>query len=303
MKIYVREGQFFADGFALRRAFIVEEGARYFISYLSDRGCGCGEVRLSDGRLSVSGETIGVIEWSGCLELYPRPHPFGITSEHFSDLTCGDKTYRVYCHCGGRSEVTVEDALRWEPCLPIFAPEITMLSGQRAPILDLRARCEEGEYILLAALEEGGGRVLLERSGEKITCLENEVTVEKTLPDRRLRRITERCVWRGSFFECSRKIVCTREHSFIREEMGRLLIEAVIAKDEESIRSLLSPDISDVRAIEEYFGEIRAPRDPLFPSSPTAVAALKPNGKNLRAVLYDFDFDEEGKISNIRCEE
>ena len=303
MKICVREGQFFADGFAVRRCFEMAEGERRLLSYLSEGGCGCGEARITEGILSVSGDSIGVIEWSGAWEIYPHPLPRGKVRECVRDLTFGEKTHRVHCRCGARSEISVDDLLRWEAILPIYDPEITMLSGQRDPILDVRARCEEGEYLLLAALGENGGRVLLERCGEKITCVENEVTIVKNCDDLRKRRITERCVWRGDSFDCSREIVCTHDHPFIREVMGRLLLEAVSAKDEASIRELLSPEVEDVQAILDYFGEIHALRAPLSPPSPTAYAVLKKKGRYLRGMIYQFDFDESGNISNIHCDE
>ena len=83
--------------------------------------------------------------------------------------------------------------------------------------------------------------------------------------------------------------------------MGRLLIESVIAKDEESLKTLLCPEIADANALFDFFKGVYAVEKPLRCLSPTAVAALRREGSKTIATVYDFDFAPDGKIENIRC--
>ena len=73
-----------------------------------------------------------------------------------------------------------------------------------------------------------------------------------------------------------------------------------MAKDVEAIGSLLAPEIGDAEAILDYFGEILAVRTPFDPLSPTAAMSVTRGDKGLVATEYDFEFDESGRISNIR---
>ena len=162
------------------------------------------------------------------------------------------------------------------------------------------AACEAGEYVAMIALPENGARLLLESRGERILCEGNEVRIERTYADLLSRRVTERYLWRGDRFECSREIVCAKEHIFMREEMGRALLEAAMAKDESAISALLSPEIGNVAAILDYFGEILSVRPDLPSNSSTAATAVTRDDEGLIATTYDFDFDGNGRISNIR---
>ena len=303
MKIIVSGGQFFADGFALRRAFTLEEGESRFISYLWARGCGCARLRLLGGRLTVTEGAIGLVQWKKGAELFPLPLAPASPERREKEFTVESERFRVMCLCGNPSEIRFSGAIegRHEASTAFFNPTISLLGGQHEAILDIHAVTAEGDYLALFAVRKGAFRLLLEESGESISCIGNEVTVTKSLADLCSRRIVSRYLWRGEAFSCSREITCAKEHSFIREEMGRSLLEAVLAGDRDGIAGLLSPEIANADAILDYFGEIIAVRPALFEESRTAVAALRKRGNDLFATVYDFDFDGRGRISNIRC--
>ena len=300
MKIYVGEGQFFADGFAVRRAFSMEEGERRLISYVAREGCGCDYLSLEGETLRSEGEGLAVILRGKDAEIRPvyptsRP-PVRI------EITRGEAVYRVECGRVPRSYLIVSGSAEGEyfPCRPLSSPCVRSVEGQRECIVEVSADCPEGRYLMMIALSEGHTRLLLEDYGESILCRGNEVTVKRALNDRRGRIVATRYLWQGEAFVSSREIVCTRAHPFIREEMGLLLLESVIARDESSLRELLSPEIDDVRMVEDYFGEILSVEPPLSPVSPTAVTAITRREEGIVALTYDFDFTSSGLIENIR---
>ena len=303
MRIIVRNGQFFADGFAVRGAFLLEEGERRLISYIGRNGCGYAKLRLSEDRLLVEEGRIGVIRRKGGAELFPAPLASHGGERPRKEFSCGGKTFVATCLIGEPSEILLEGdvSFRHSSKVPFFDPKISLIEGQRNAILDLRAATEEGAYLALVSLEESGARLLLEETGDSILCEGNEVTVTRFYDDLRARRATIRYLWKGTDFDCSREIVCAKEHPFIREECGRMLLEAVVAKDEKEIERLLSPEIADAKGVLDYFGEIDGARPSPFSDSPTAYSTIKRQGTELLATLYDFDFDEQGRISNIRC--
>ena len=52
-----------------------------------------------------------------------------------------------------------------------------------------------------------------------------------------------------------------------------------------------------------YFGDLVALRPALDADKDTAVIAVKREGKRLIAITYDFEFDEYGRIGNVRNQE
>ena len=303
MRITVSGGQFFADGFAVRNAFEMKEGQRRLLSYLCEEGCGCATLSLSDGRLVTEKGTVGMIRWKNGTELYPAPL-CEERVEEFREFSNGGNPIRVTCLSGRRSAILLSGGvtLRHEAATPFRAPTLSLMEGQQEALLYLRAGTDRGEYVILFSLAETP-RVLLERYGDEITCTGNEVTVICNLGDLRARRITERCLWNGQTCDCSREIVCTKDHPLIREEAGRLLLEAVLAEDEEEIRKLLSPSIRDAKAILRFFDKITQVRPVPRGGSPTAIAAVHRKGEELTGVTYDFEFDADGLIENILTDE
>lgn len=304
MKIIVSEGQFFADGFALRRSFLLEEGDRRLISYIGKDSCGYTLLSLREGKIVAAEGEIRIVLWKEGAELLPPP-PLPARYRREKEFSWGNRKVKATCLSGRPSEILLSGGLsmRHKAICSFFDAEISLLQGQREGILDVHAKTAGGEYVALFALGESGARLLLEEIGETILCEGNEVTVERSLPDLRERKITSRYLWQGEGFSSSREIVCAKEHTFLREECGRLLLEAVLAKDEREISSLLAPEIADAKAILDYFGEIVGVRPSPFSESSTAYATVKDEGAALRATLYDFDLNEEGKIVNIRCSE
>ena len=302
MKIATGKGQFFADGFAVRRFFLLEEGETRLISYLSDEGCGAARIALQEGKLFVTEGKIGVIRWKEGAELYPLP----ARSERVKKrLPIGDGKEAVCTFWGDRIEIDVEGSVRFfhRTMRPLFSPTISLIEGQRTPVLDLRAKCDEGEYVAILSVTSGGANLLLEEMGESVTAAGNEITVRRRFDDLARRTALTRALWQGNGFRYSREIVCAQEHTFIREQSGRELLEAAYAKDESSIAAMLSPEMGDATAILDYFGEIVALRAPLFSASPTAYAAIKRKGDDLVGVTYDLVLNESGKIINIVSDE
>ena len=302
MKISTSGGQFFADGFAIRRSFTLEEGETRLVSYVSDAGCGAASVTLSQGELLVSGR-IGVIRWKWGAELYPLPalRPWEERAETEIETKAGQATLCVR-GTGGMLEIT--GALTYTRTLarPIYAPHLSPINGQRFPIVRIDAHCDEGEYVAMIALAENGADILLEECGDRIHCEGNEVRIERRYRDMLSRHATIRYLWRGDRFECSREIVCAKDHTFIREEKGLALLEAAMARDEKAISSLLSPEIGDAGAILDYFGEILSVRPALGSDDECAAATITRGSKGLVATIYAFDFDNTERISNIRNE-
>ena len=298
MKITVSGGQFFADGFALRGAFCMEEGERRLLSYLSNEGCGCAEATVKNGKLLLNG-SVEVIRRKGQAELRPAPCPR--LERAFAEASKGDARFFAECVTAPRSLLRVwGDAIgEWKTKAPIFAPSLSVIEGQKQCIVELSAKCAAGEYIAMIALEKGNAQLLLEDYGETVTCRGNEVTVVSRYRDLRARTVNTTYLWQGEGFRPSRTVVCAKDHPFIREVMGRLLVESVIARDEDAMRELLSPEAMDMEAIFDYFGEVTEVM-PCSAPGDTAVAVLKREGEELLYVTYDFDFDAAGKIENIR---
>lgn len=300
MKIYVGNGQFFADGFAVRRAFEAEEGERRVLSYISNRGCGCTRMTIRGGRPHFEERTVRLTKWQAGWEITPAP--FSARKDYEESFPLGEGRTTLRCEAGDPTVISlVEKGWRRETYCPISDPKATLISGQREPILSLRARTESGEYLALLSLGETP-RLLLEDYGDSVTCSGNDVTVVRRLSDLRHRKVVTRYLWRGNGFDRSREIICADAHPFIREEMGRLLLEAALAEDEDAVKELLSPDLADPRALLDYFGPLTEVRPPLLTDSPTAYAALKRTPEGVVATVYDFDFDEEGRITNVRAE-
>ena len=304
MKILVSGGQFFADGFAVRRAFNLWEGECRTISFISDEGCGCTSLHLTNGVPVAESPSLKIVDWKRGFEILPSPRS-AMCARTERELSVGEKRFVVICQGGDPARLVFSGAITAEIELSasIFDPKITLLSGQREPLLSMQASCKEGSYLLILSLGAEEPNVLLECSGESIVCRGNEVTVRKKYDDLCLRSVTRRYLWQGKGFDRSQEIVCANQHSFMREQSGRLLLEAVFAEDESAANALLSPEIAEYAAIKEYFGKIVRLVPALFSDSPTAYAALKRNGERWIATTYDFDFDAQGLVTNIRCDD
>lgn len=301
MNIFVRDGQFFADGFSVRRSFSLSEGESRLISYIAKGSAGVATVSVRRGELSVEGEGLIVISHQKGAELRPivtRAPEFGRL-----EVTSEGTLYYVECYGGARSRLAVSQGAVWEHAatLPLSCPSLRLIEGQRESIVEITASCPAGRYLAMISLSSGSVKLLLEECGEEILCRGNEVRVRRTLSDRRGRSIESIYTWQGADFSLSRKIDYTKEVAFSREEMGRELLECVIARDDAAISDILSPDIADPRAIYDYFGEILSVETPLYRSSPTAVTAILKKEDRYVAETYDFDYDDRGLIENIRC--
>ena len=210
--------------------------------------------------------------------------------------------YYVECVTHPCSLIRVGGRTTWEKptALPLLAPTLRSIEGQREKLVEIDAQCAVGQYIAMISLSDSGAELLLEDCGDSVLCHGNEVTVKRRYLDLRGRSVTTRHLWQGTRFESSREIAYSRETSFRPEEMGRELLEGVIAEDP-SFTELLSPDMADAKMICDYFGNVTEVTSPLSPTSPTAVTAIIKKANALVASTYDFDFDEKGRIENIRC--
>ena len=304
MKITIGNGQFFADGFAIRRSFTPEEGETRLISYVSEVGCGAAIIRVTDGDLSTEGR-IGVIRWSWGAELYPLPclRPWEDTAETTVTVGAGKATITVRGGDPALIRVTGAHSYEHVPARGIYAPRISLIEGQRFPILRIDAKCDVGEYLSMLALREGGCAPLLEEVGDRILSEGNLVRIERQYEDTLRRHATTEYLWRGDRFDRSAEIRYEAPRDLIREERGFALLEAVAARDIEGIEALLAPEIRDAEGILGYFGEVIAVRPATGTDSPTAAATITRDDKGLRGRIYDFDFDESGRIRNVRNEE
>ena len=294
----MREGQFFADGFAVRRYFFVEEGERKLISYLTTGGCGCGYLTVEGGEVVIEGEGFLCIRRGEDRELRPRPYPAMPETVRLRTEE-GGENYLVECRTHPASIcVTGSAELQVNAKVPFFAPSIRRIEGQREALAEINARCADGQYLAIIALAKGRARLLLEEVGD-ILCRGNEVTVKRCFDDLCGREATTRYVWRGSDFDLSREFTRTHAISFRREEMGRALLEAVIAKDDDALGELLSPEIATSQ-IYDYFGEVLSVETPYSPAPPTAVDAILRSEGQTVSVTFDFDFDISGRIENVR---
>lgn len=303
MRIKVSGGQFFADGFAVRKSFEIREGEERLLSCISEAGTGCATLRMRGEAEIVRGAGIELVRRRHGVEVRPAPRrERSVWRRTFRE---GGSFLQVLLVTGERPFLRIEGAATYEREIPfpLADPTCEFITGQREKILEIRATSERMEYISFLAVTAGGATLLLEEVGEKITCVGNEVTVVRTFPDLRGRKRINRYLWRGEAFESSREYLCANAQSFIREEAGRLLLEAVIAGDEEDTKTLLSPDLTSFAALRSYFGEPIALLPPGADDPPTALLAEYREKECVREVLYDFDFDSEGKITNIRREE
>ena len=305
MKVKVSGGQFFADGFALRSGFEMEEGDGRLISYLSDHGCGAARLTFQEGSLRVSEGQIGLILWKEGAELFPLPDQarFPTRTERTFPIEGGE--INVRCLSGALPEITLSGwvTANIPAAFSFRRPEISLIGGQRVAILQIRAEAEAGEYLLMLSVGKEGATKLLETCGESVLCEGNEVRTTRTLDDLLGRRLSLRYLWRGDHFESSREITCANAHPFIRELSGRALLEAVYAGDEKEILSLVSAEIGDTSSLIDYFGEIVSVRPDPFSESPTAFGAVKREASRLAGITYDFEIDREGKIENITSNE
>ena len=288
MRIKVNGGQFFVNGYPVQTGFTLSEGEERTVSYIARRGAGSALLRLQDGELLTEGE-IGRIDWSEGVELYPLEEiPACIQRCEVQGAECLVRFGR---------EIEVGD-YRYEPPLPVLFPTARSVGGQRAPIVRIDGRTAEGDYLALLSVRKGEERLLLDVCGE-VRTVENEVTVTRRCKDLRARTVTDIYRWRGEDFErTSHTLECAERGFFPREQRGRLLLEAVMAEDEEELRALTTSELSDLRAMSEYFGETEKVRAPLFTTSPTAVAAQKKTSNGRVCVTYDFSFEGD-KIDNI----
>ena len=302
MKILVSGGQFFADGFAVRGAFCMEEGERRLLSYVAESGCGCAEAKVTNGNLTVGGDCFEVIRWKTQAELRPAAHSShrAVTTQ---EVVNGDARFLVECVTKPRSTLRVlgDAEASWRTSVPLFSPYLSLIEGQKQSIVRLSADCAQGKYIAILSLAKGSARLLLEDYGETVTCRGNEVIVARRYPDLRARVVTATYLWQGDGFLPSRNVVCSKDHPFIREDMGRLLIESVITRDEDAMKGLLSPEAMDASAIFDYFGEVTEVASSRAAPTDTAVSVIKKEGDHLVGATYDFDFDAAGRIENIRC--
>ena len=298
MKIYVRNGQFFADGFAVRRAFSLAEGEERYLSYVAEGGCGCTTVALREGALITEG-SVEVILRGEDAEIRPLSCA-AISTVRRMTLTKGKESYYIECRAAGCSMIRITGSAEaeWQTRTPLLSPAIRSIDGQRDTIVEVTADCPEGRYLLLFSLTKGNAKLLLEECGESVICHGNEVTVRRSLPDLRGREITIRYVWKGEGFTSSREVVCTRDLP-VGENIGRLLLESVIAGDLLSLRELLSPE-NDVETVLAYFGEICSVEPPLSPDHTTAVTVIARREGRKVYVTYDFDLDPSGRVENIR---
>ena len=297
MKVFVRGGQFFADGFSLRDSFMMEEGESRLLSYISAGGCGCALVTIRENELTAQGGALTIIKRREGAEV--RPASFPLPQE--ATIQCDG--YSVTCKGGALPEIRISGkAEKVLPLMhPLSAPALRLIEGQRQAIVEVTAHSAVGRYMALIALAEGDIRLLMQDCGEEILCAGNEITVTRRFDDLCMRTVTTRYTWRGDAFDLSRVVVCGRSYTPIREEMGRALLEAVVAKDEEGTLALLSDDITDARMIYDYFGTILSVEAPDPSAPPTAASAIIKKDGSLAISTYDFDFDPNGRIENIRC--
>lgn len=301
MEIRVFDGQFFIDGFPVRRGFKLQ-GEKKILSYISRTGACASPIEERGGDLLFEEGAFRAIYWKQGVELRPpfrlAPPPKRIA------LTCYGQPLSLEITEGESGSISIEgnSTSIFFPKYAITNARAEILSGQSTAVLDLRAKAREGEYVALFSLTSEGAKLLLEGCGE-IRTSGNDVLLKEPLGGARERVRTSRWFWQGaSFALTSRSFERGASPAFTEREGGRLLLEAVAAEDDEDILSYLAPEIADAGEIKRYFGAIGEIRSPLFPSSETAIAVQKRRGGKTFALTYDFTF-EGGKIANILGED
>ncbi|MCR4725989.1 MAG: hypothetical protein K5753_02070 [Clostridia bacterium] len=301
MEVLVFDGQFFIDGFPVRRGFKIENEKK-LLSYIARSGAGCAPIEEIGGEIRFEKGAFRAIYWKKGVEI--RPPVRRIASPKVIELSTYGQPIRVEIREGANGSIAIESSARTEffPSRDLTNARAEILSGQSAAILDLRAKTEIGDYIALFALTREGAKLLLEGAGE-IETKGNDVTIKERLFDARDRTRISRYFWQGASFALTER---TFERGaspvFGERNAGRLLLEAALAGDEEDILSYLSPEIANAEEIKRYFGAFDKIRDPLFTSSETAIAVQKRLPDRTVSITYDFTFDG-GKIQNILCEE
>ena len=301
MEIRVFGGQFFIDGFPVRRGFKLENEKK-LLSYIAPNGSGCAPIEEKDGEIRFEKGEFRAIFWKRGIEILPPAPRSGLPKT--IELVAFGQPVRLEISEGKNPSIAIEGSARTEffPSCALQGARAEIISGQSAAILDFRAKTDSGDYIALFALAREGAKLLLEGAGE-IETKGNDVRIKERLSDARERIRTSHYFWQGaSFALTSRAFERGANPVFNERNAGRLLLEAVKADDKEDILSYLSTEIADAEEIKRYFGAFDRIRDPLFTSSETAIAAEKRLPDRTVAITYDFSF-EGGKIQNILCEE
>lgn len=299
MEVRVFDGQFFIDGFPVRRGFRLQ-GERKLLSYIAKDDAGCFPIEEKDGEILFEEGAADAVYWKSGIEIRP-PVRFKTPAKR-ETLTANGQSVEVLIREGKGSSVSIEGSFAIRLKHEIADARAEILGGQSAPILNLRAKANGGDYIALIAMPREGAKLLLEGAGE-IETSGNDVLIKEPLSDERKRVRTSRYFWQGaSFALTSRTFERGATPVFNEKNAGRLLLEAVAADDSEDILSYLAPEIADEKEIERYFGSFDIIRAPLFSPSQTAVAVQKRLPDRTACVTYDFSF-EGGKITNIINEE
>ncbi len=303
MEVRVHGAQFFIDGFPVRKSFFIKDRKR-LLSYIAPDRAGMAEISEAQGEIRIQGDGLCAVYWKKGLELFPERIKKDQPTIREEFRAYGQPVFISVSESESGSTVSIEGSIqtRFPLKCAVKEPKIQIITGQSAAIVDLRGKTASGDYLALFSLPRGGAKLLLEGEGE-IETRGNDVIIKESLGDLRGRLATSHYVWQGNSFLLSERTFERKEvPRFTRENAGRLLLEAIRAKDKEDALSYLAPDIADEEDLFRYFGEIEWIRDPLFSASETALAVEREEGGRRVALTFDFEF-ENGKITNILGED
>ena len=305
MEIRVFGAQFFLDGFPVRRGFFLEGEKPRLLSYIASNRAGAVTLTpTQDGACLSPNDDLETVYWKKGIEISVTEKPAPQKAIAWEEFRVYGQSLRVGVREGANALFLFKGYK--EACFPAKEPlhdaKIQMISGQSSAILDIRAKTEQGGYIALFSLPHDGPQKLLEGCGE-IQTSGNEVTIREKQNDLRGRIVTSRYLWQGTRFSLTaRTFTRASEPPFTPRTAGRLLLESILAGDDEDLLSYLAPEVADKDEIKRYFGTFDRIRDPLFSSSETAIAIQKTENERSYARTFDFSF-EDGKIENITEED
>ena len=117
MRIKVSGGQFFADGFPIRKGFELQDGREKTLSCLSDKGAGCALLRVAGGIASLTGGGIELVRWKQGAALRPLPKREEIVRRRsFSERGF---FLQVALRAGRRSSIAIAGAATYEREIPL----------------------------------------------------------------------------------------------------------------------------------------------------------------------------------------
>lgn len=261
---------------------------------------------IEDGKITTQSELIKVIDWDANYEI----HFFAqIIESYVPPVALAQKTIyqnnydiSVTVYKDNKTRIIVEAPELFyihTPKWDIENPKIRMSQFKDKVVVAITATNNDKKY-LNVILITNNCRILWEDIADKIDYNKNNITFVKTLDDMRGRQITYSVSYNGSSYkEISKIIKYTYEHKYKQELLPYLLIEAIMAKDQDDIKNILDSSLN-AESINDFFGEIVNISEPKYSncSNDNVIAIIVKENNYLKAKLYEFEMKED-KIINI----